>query len=543
MTKSYLELVTIKKVYEKKYVACENINISIDKGKFATILGPSGCGKSTILKMIAGFEKPTTGKILVNGVDIKDVPIHKRQTATFFQDYALFPNMTAYQNITYGIKLLRKKLDNIPNKVIKNRNKIYSNALKFAAKKINFLHLAQLKIEKEIMRLNKFYLNHDFLLKIKDMRYVKFQQQILILEKKIKKFSNNNEYHGFKLSRKNKRKIFWNQFLSFFGVHKYIQFDATKINNHYELQILELIKFYLYKKQNDNKIDHLWKKYWDIDEWISYWQNYPQLTIEEFDKFNTTRLLTKNEIKKEAQKVIDLVGLTNNENKYPHELSGGMQQRVALARAIIVKPDILLLDEPLSALDAKVKQKMQEELKRIHNELKINFILVTHDQEEALSLSDLVIVMSKGKIQQIGTPKNIYEHPKNEWVANFIGCANFLNAKYIGKNKILLENKEFNISSIKNQTNKFLIDIDFKLMIRPENIKPCSPKKAMLIVKILSNTYKGTNFTIKCITKNKTIIQFQSLNQFKVNDIIGIEWNFVDTTILLNNKKSKYVNN
>jgi spermidine/putrescine transport system ATP-binding protein len=106
--------------------------------------------------------------------------------------------------------------------------------------------------------------------------------------------------------------------------------------------------------------------------------------------------------------------LTGYEHKYPSELSGGMQQRVALARAIVVKPDILLLDEPLSALDIKVKQKMQDELKKIHNELKINFIYVTHDQEEALSLSDLVIVMSKGKIEQIGTPKNIYEHPNNQ---------------------------------------------------------------------------------------------------------------------------------
>ncbi|MCQ3907783.1 MAG: ATP-binding cassette domain-containing protein [Mycoplasmoidaceae bacterium] len=110
---------------------------------------------------------------------------------------------------------------------------------------------------------------------------------------------------------------------------------------------------------------------------------------------------------------MELVGLQGEENKFPRDLSGGMQQRVALARAIVVKPEILLLDEPLSALDAKVRKKMQEELKRIHNELKINFILVTHDQEEALRLSDQIIVMSKGKIEQFGSPKNIYEHPNS----------------------------------------------------------------------------------------------------------------------------------
>ncbi|MCQ2957055.1 MAG: ABC transporter ATP-binding protein [Mycoplasmoidaceae bacterium] len=136
--------------------------------------------------------------------------------------------------------------------------------------------------------------------------------------------------------------------------------------------------------------------------------------VEQFEKQNTTRPLTKKEIDEKAREAIELVGLEGAENKYPKDLSGGMQQRVALARAIVVKPEILLLDEPLSALDAKVRKKMQEELKRIHNELKINFILVTHDQEEALRLSDQIIVMSKGKIEQFGSPRNIYEHPANQ---------------------------------------------------------------------------------------------------------------------------------
>jgi spermidine/putrescine transport system ATP-binding protein len=109
-----------------------------------------------------------------------------------------------------------------------------------------------------------------------------------------------------------------------------------------------------------------------------------------------------------------LVGLEGSENKYPDELSGGMKQRVALARALVVEPDILLLDEPLSALDAKVRQQMQLELKRIHNELGITFILVTHDQEEALTLSSKVVVMSKGHTEQIDSPKNIYDAPRNE---------------------------------------------------------------------------------------------------------------------------------
>jgi spermidine/putrescine transport system ATP-binding protein len=137
-------------------------------------------------------------------------------------------------------------------------------------------------------------------------------------------------------------------------------------------------------------------------------------TLSNFEKKNISRKLTKEEIKNKANELIQLVGLTGNENKYPTELSGGMQQRVALARALVVEPDILLLDEPLSALDAKVRQQMQLELKRLHNELGITFILVTHDQEEALTLSTKVVVMSKGRVEQIDSPKRIYDSPRNE---------------------------------------------------------------------------------------------------------------------------------
>jgi spermidine/putrescine transport system ATP-binding protein len=135
------------------------------------------------------------------------------------------------------------------------------------------------------------------------------------------------------------------------------------------------------------------------------------LRSEKFAKKYTTRKLQKKEINDIAMRAIKTVGLEGKEFKYPTELSGGMQQRVAVARAIVVEPEIILLDEPLSALDAKVRKEMQAELKRLHKELGLTFILVTHDQEEALSLSDKIIVMNKGKIRQIGTPMDIYEEP------------------------------------------------------------------------------------------------------------------------------------
>jgi spermidine/putrescine transport system ATP-binding protein len=137
------------------------------------------------------------------------------------------------------------------------------------------------------------------------------------------------------------------------------------------------------------------------------------LQVDKFEKKYTTRKLTKTEINKTAMDAIKTVGLEGKEFKFPNELSGGMQQRVAVARAIVVEPEIILLDEPLSALDAKVRKEMQYELKRLHKELGLTFILVTHDQEEALSLSDKVVVMSRGKIRQIGTPMDVYEEPIN----------------------------------------------------------------------------------------------------------------------------------
>jgi spermidine/putrescine transport system ATP-binding protein len=136
--------------------------------------------------------------------------------------------------------------------------------------------------------------------------------------------------------------------------------------------------------------------------------------VDKYEKNYTTRPLTRNEMKQRVKAIIEKIGLNGKENKFPQELSGGMQQRVALARSLVIEPDIILLDEPLSALDAKVRHQMQLELKRLHQELGITFILVTHDQEEALSLSTKVVVMNAGKIQQIGTPNDVYDKPVNK---------------------------------------------------------------------------------------------------------------------------------
>lgn len=533
----FIQLQKIAKRYDDGYLACSNININIDKGKFVTILGPSGCGKTTLLKMLAGFEMPSEGKIIVNGVDIKDLPIHMRPTATVFQDYALFPNMTIYENICYGLKIMRTVLDSVPTKIEGQLAKLKRQAIAKATKQIEELKKEQVKLDKDILKAKLAYSKNEEIFKIQDMRFDQFQTQVYYYERQMAK--HDPEFDGFKLTRKNRHKIWWNKVRSIFGFHQYIKFD-TKGMSTTEKKLYNLIRLYTYKQPIDKKVDKLIAKYNDADQWISYWENYPQKIVEQFEKIHTTRLLTKKEIEEKAKEVIELVGLEGSEDKYPSDLSGGMQQRVALARAIVVKPEILLLDEPLSALDAKVRKKMQEELKRIHNELKINFILVTHDQEEALRLSDQIIVMSKGKVEQIGSPRNIYEHPNNSWVANFIGQANFIDVTYLGNEKIRIGSKvlKFPITN-KELEMTMKRNSDFKLLVRPEDIEVCHPSRAYMMMKITSILYKGTMYEIRCIAKDKTELMLQTNQHLKVNDKIGVRWDFKYATPIMPRKRDK----
>lgn len=531
----FIQLQNIQKMYDDGYIACDKINISIDKGKFVTILGPSGCGKTTLLKMIAGFEMPTKGRIIVNGLDIKDVPIHSRPTATVFQDYALFPNMTVYENIIYGLKVMRTELKEVPQKVYQELEKVRKDAVEKANKKINELRDEQVKIDKELIKVKLAYSKNEEVFKIQDMRYQQFQQQVIRFEKQMQR--RDPEYPGWKPTPVNRRKIRRNKFRSAFGQRRFIKFNTSAMTQA-EKNLYHLLSLFIYKQPIDAKVDKLTTKYADIDEWISYWQNYPEKACEAFRKQNTTRPLTKDEIKQKAEEAIELVGLSGNEYKFPSELSGGMQQRVALARAIVIKPDILLLDEPLSALDAKVRKKMQEELKRIHNELKINFILVTHDQEEALTLSDQIIVMSKGKVEQFGSAKNIYEHPANAWVANFIGQANFIDCEYLGNQKIKIGNVEIDYPITNAQLEQKLTKNSlFKLLVRPEDVEVCPIDKAFMQVRVQSVSYKGTMYEIKCMTKDKRSISMQTIDPLKVNDAIGVRWNLVYTTPIIPKRK------
>ncbi|MGN1041645.1 MAG: ABC transporter ATP-binding protein, partial [Acutalibacteraceae bacterium] len=196
----------------------------------------------------------------------------------------------------------------------------------------------------------------------------------------------------------------------------------------------------------------------------------------------------ENEIKQKVSEMLKMVNLSNYIDRNINLLSGGQQQRVAIARALANNPKVLLLDEPLGALDLKLRKDMQAELKNIHNTLGITFVLVTHDQEEALSMSDTVVVMDKGKIQQIGTPTDIYNEPKNAFVADFIGESNIVDGVMLDEYKVKFAGQEFKCMD-KGFGNTLPVDV----VIRPEDIKVTSPEEGDISGIVTSVTFKGVH--------------------------------------------------
>lgn len=344
----------VKKAFGDTTVV-ENFNLEVNKGEFVTFLGPSGCGKSTTLRMIAGFEKPTEGEILLNGEDIINLPPYKRPINTVFQRYALFPYLDVYDNVAFGLKLKK-----IPVQVTKKDGSV-----------------------------------------------------------------------------------------------------VTKMKH-------------LSKKVIDEKVLH-------------------------------------------ALRVVDLEEL---ENRDISTLSGGQQQRVAIARAIVNEPEILLLDEPLGALDLKMRKDMQLELKEMHKKLGITFIYVTHDQEEALTMSDKIVVMKDGEIQQIGTPTDIYNEPVNAFVANFIGESNIYNATMVGAKKVRFLNHVFDC------VDDFPVNEKVDVVIRPEDIRLkviASEKEGegQLVGKIVSKIFKGMHYQY-VVMVGKSEVVAQSINDRPVDSLVTI---------------------
>ena len=284
-----IQIKNVTKVYPGNVVAVDDLSLSVREGEFVTILGPSGCGKTTIIRMIAGFELPTSGQIYLAGEDVTDRPPYERQVNTVFQDYALFPHMQISENVGYGLRVAG---------------------------------------------------------------------------------------------------------------------------------------------------------------------------------------MPKADIKAAVEEALITVGLLEKANVRPAALSGGQKQRVALARALVRKPKVLLLDEPLSALDAKLREAMQVELKHLHEQLGITFVYVTHDQKEALVMSDRVVVMERGRIIQAGTPSELYDHPVKPYVADFIGRSNKLYGKIVSADaqQITMRVGQNTVRSTPGQTRYSTGDYVLAT-VRPEKVR------------------------------------------------------------------------
>jgi len=306
---AYLELDNISKIFGKT-TAVADFNLKVERGELVSFLGPSGCGKTTTLRMVAGFETPTNGKVVINGKDATNLPPNQRDVGMVFQAYALFPNMTVAGNISFGLKIARK---------------------------------------------------------------------------------------------------------------------------------------------------------------------------------------SNNEIKKRVDEMLELIHMPKFGNRYPYQLSGGQQQRVALARALALSPQVLLLDEPLSALDAKIRVNLRAEIRAIQRELGITAIYVTHDQEEALSISDRIVVMYDGRTEQIGTPFQIYNFPETAFVASFIGTLNAFNAEIVDVQQKILKIEGINVVTAEDLEGKKNGD-KVMIAIRPERLNFSSEqKKANLIDCTIANiTFLGS---------------------------------------------------
>lgn len=223
-------------------------------------------------------------------------------------------------------------------------------------------------------------------------------------------------------------------------------------------------------------------------------------------------------IEKKVKQALKMVGLTDYEDRDVDSLSGGQQQRVAIARAIVNEPEVLLLDEPLAALDLKMRKDMQMELKEMHKSLGITFVYVTHDQEEALTLSDTIVVMSEGKIQQIGTPIDIYNEPVNSFVADFIGESNILNGTMIKDRQVSFAGHEFECVD-----EGFGEQMPVDVVLRPEDIYIFEPSEAaMLTGTVTSSIFKGVHYEMMVQTPNGYEFMVQDYHPFEAGSEVGL---------------------
>lgn len=337
----------------------------------------------------------------------------------------------------------------------------------------------------------------------------------------------NNIKYGLKLYRIEKEKIEQRHKKRLIQLQKKWTKEAKSKFLKLDKEQTSYEKIMLKNKPKSRRFQKAQKWLDNSDFQYSYYENYVDLKTKQFSDRYLTRKLTSQEMNNEVKQIIELIGLEGNEKKSIDQLSGGMKQRVALARSLVVKPKVLLLDEPLSALDLKVRQRMQRELKDIQQKLKMTFILVTHDQQEALTLSDRVAVMRDGKIEQFDKGQNIYETPSNAWIANFIGESNIFSGTVVGKNYVELLRTKF-----KAETNGFAKNSDVDIMLRPEDITISRTKKGKLQGMIKRAIYQGSMWEyIITVGKHKDL-RVQNTKKIARGQEISIDWDWKDLHVM-----------
>ncbi len=461
MARKILELKGINKSYGDT-VILDNLNLSVNENEFVTLLGPSGCGKTTTLRIIAGFETMQSGQLLLDGVDISSLPSHKRPINTVFQKYALFPHLNVYDNIAFGL-----------------RNNIYSNVYDIGTMNL----MAENGFDEE--EINSLAHKLTFIEKPNDVKkYVidlfTKQSYTYQIEDELHSLEKKNHYHKLSVAKEDIDDLLKKHNLSY---------DLSKydVNEKYHKFIKEFLS--------------------DISKDDRFYQMVDAIKDRKFKE---------KVIKNEVTKALKLVNLEGYEERAVSSLSGGQMQRIAIARAIVNKPRILLLDEPLSALDLKLRKSMRLELRELQRKLGITFIFVTHDQEEAMVMSDNVVVMNEGKIQQSGRPEDIYNAPINRFVATFIGDVNIFKGVYSDVNRLQMLGKTFKVSALNSHPG----DKIFIIVERPD-FDICSMDVAKLKGEVKSCVYEENKYLLKVQVGDVTI-EIESEDKEKVGDTIGL---------------------